>query len=432
LVDNFLTFFECQANQAAAYANGVQNIVDTFSTSTTCKKPSSTLRGLDEIDDFKPPTPTKSPRGLVEVNNDREELTPVVVEPSATGGFDYTSSITELKDLADAMSAEDDDSLKNIYDKIVLTFNGVNPIKCNPSAVNRLISQISDDNVKSKKLKDDFRAIRTCETPVLHEVTDGSAVCHSCEDKAAFTLAFRDSKIVSSKYYLAFGCDAVSKNFFVYSQIQDLKSSDVSYSSILLKTSTKLVDSNYNCNNKLEKCVPGSNNSSCDKLNDSCKKKLDDRCKETKLTDYIETNNKVYPPDCDYVALGLERNSDAFINACASYLSENFLKGSLTFHPDNLADANKVVESATQSYTPPPPETRRILLGGNFVIDVNADPTTAYTTFNDVVLTSSDVSVDGSTPDTTAPLVDALAELDPNSSVFLKSSLFLALVFLLF
>lgn len=430
LVDNFLTFFECQSNQAAAYANGVQSIVDTFSNSNTCKKPSSTLRGLDEIheehdhdvNDFKPP-------GGLDVNvDDNEELTPLVIEPSATGEFDYTSSLTVLKDYADARNAEGDDTLKKIYDKIVLTFNGVNPIKCNPSALNRLISQISNDNVKSKKLKDDFKAIRTCETQVLHVVTDGSAVCHSCEDNTAFTLAFKDSKMVASKYYLSFGCNAESKDFFIYAQIQDLKSSDVSYSSILFRTSNKLVDSNFNCNNKLEKCVPGSNNSSCNKLNDSCKKKLDDKCKETKLTDFIETTNKVYPPDCDYVALGLDRNSDAFINACAFFLSSNFLEVSLTFHPENLAESNKIVESATQAYTPP----TRILQGANFVIDIDEDPTTAYTIFNDVVLTSSDVSVDGSTPDTTATLNYALAELDPNSSVFLKSSLFLALVFLLF
>jgi hypothetical protein len=478
MVDHFLNFFECQANQVSTYANGISTMVNVISKSSKCKKDDATDGDVDNngqdsenpddnqenqgdgekpIDggngDKNPPSPpTKivndhkssrrvlnSPRWLQDGNEnsdqsgESEENIPEdpLITPLPTGEFDYTSYISEFSDLS---STYDDEKFTSLDEKVKASFNGEAEIKCNPPALMKLLSGISTEQ---KEVRQAIKSIETsCDTPFFYVIENGNVDCVGCSEFSAFELKFKDEKRVPENYYIAFGC-ATNKHF-VYSEIPDLKYPDVVFKSFIFQGTDSMVDSNQNCLGKAEECVPGKSDQKCGKLKDDCQKKLDEKCAATKLTDFVVSTTATYPTDCDYVSKGVEMDDKEFVIACTLYISETFLKGTVIINPEALVNASKIVAEAAQAQ---PTEELRMLQNSDFVVEV--DPTIEYNTFSDVVLTSADVVVDRSTADTTATLDVALNDLtddttedpidntDPDSQSFIKLAFSLAMLVLL-
>jgi hypothetical protein len=199
----------------------------------------------------------------------------------------------------------------------------------------------------------------------------------------------------------------------------------VTYVSFQFKGTSGEIDSNTQCLKKAKGCVPGKDDiSTCSNINQTCKDKLNKGCASSGLSNNVVVLTSPYPPECDYVSKGVEKTSADFLSSCALFIKDKFLKRSLILNPESLVGSTQIVSDAAAKAS----TTLRLLQTSSLI--VQTDPTINYNSFADVTLSSSDIVVDGSTPDSTVNVNTAME--DVSGSSFIQIAFSLLLIFILF
>lgn len=388
IVDAFLTFFDCQASSSAMIVNEIASVGDVIATSSTC---------------------------AVEATTDESDSSRAKIRKGKALGTDVLTYITAVSNLSTTFPV---DEFTTFITNLTNSFNGVNPINCNPGGFQSFISNIDTSGDSATFVELFNQAKEKCENAYTLFVTDGNVTCAGTCNLTGLNLTFLDSAKVPKNYNVVAGCTASES--FTYVTYTDLVDSTKVYTSFSFEGSSDKYKSDVRCLAKARGCMPGglqsggdARDGTCPSLKDSCKSELNGDCSKSGLLTVITTGNSSspYPSDCDAMAMGTDTTSDEFVMKCFDYIYSNFVRKGMNLNPLSIVNSDKSLAEDTNTDIE---DARFRNLQTTLV--VTSDAITYPVTFTDVQLSSSDVIVDPGT------ISDGMSQItsDANSSHIAK------------
>lgn len=412
VVNEFLTFFECQASSSAMIMNDISTVGDVIATSTTCAETTTDSSTSGSSSSTSPPK-----------SNSKKQS-------GKTLGTDVLTYIQAISNLSTNFQSQD---FTTFITNLTNSFNGVNPINCNPGGFQLFLSNI-DNSGKSGSFIELFNQAKgKCEKAYVLFVTNGQVTCSGNCNLEPFTLTFKDSTIVPKSYNIVAGCTTTDN--FSYYTYTDLIDSTKIYTSLFYKGAKAKYNSNVRCLAKAKGCLPGgeqtggdTRDGTCPAIKASCKTDLKTNCDKSGLLKVITAGNSSspYPADCDATQLGLDATSDEFVKKCFEYIYTNFIRIGMNLSPASVIKSEDTLAAETEEDT----ENARLRILQTSDVVVSSDTTVYPVTFSDVQLTSTDVTVDLGT------IQDGLTQIttdanNSNSVKFAYGLLFVILAFLI-
>ncbi len=456
VVNAFITFFQTQISTMSSMANEVSSMTDIVANSVNCVNNSTTSRLLrylqgtpaantNTTNSTVPPSGPAPANGTVPSGAKPSSgsgpspsgsagngTVPSGAKPSSgsgpspsgskpTGpksngkalGNDVSAAVTTV---SLAMSNLKSSGALDFVSRISSSFNGTAQ-NCQPSGFNNFVQNLNLSGPSRSLMNSLLKINSLCTADAIYIVSNGIVACEgNCGTNfTQITLAFTDSTKAPSAYYFASGC--ASGQRFTYGTWTNIVTSTL-YTSFKYNS----IDTDKRCLSKAAGCVPGGNmkggnvnDGACSgaSMASKCSDGLNSKCAASRLANQTITPPTSLPSPCDSVAQGLDATSQTFISTCFKWIAKTFLRRSVAFSPDQLASLT-VIGNA--------PQGRVLQSTDATIVPTSQDPSMTVTTFQGVSLTSTDVSVDGSTPTSIGSTTDGLAQIDTNSTATSSTS----------